>query len=140
MSRTIIGNNITEGMLGNKIEENLKEVEKEAEALELNGEFDAEAELKIYEEEKMKAKGCKFCGEVNCIVSHSIEVPDEVSEDIKRVASLVRFDSRPEDDIFQIDVETIYEGKDGTFRGGFSDDCVDINFCPVCGRKLRKDK
>ena len=58
MSRTIIGNNISEsmidGLFGSKLEEDLKEAEKEAEALELNGEFDEDAELKAYEEEKQR--------------------------------------------------------------------------------------
>lgn len=58
MSRAIIGNNISESMIdslhGSKLEEDLKEAEKEAEALELNGEFDEEAELRAYEEEKQR--------------------------------------------------------------------------------------
>ena len=58
MSRTIIGNNISEsmidGLFGSKLEEDLKEAEKEAEALELNGEFDEDAELRAYEEEKQR--------------------------------------------------------------------------------------
>lgn len=59
MSRTTIGNNIRESMLdglfGSKITKDLlEEAEKEAEALELNGEFDEDAELKAYEEEKQR--------------------------------------------------------------------------------------
>lgn len=60
MSRAIIGNNITESMLdglhGGKLEENLKEAEKEAETLELNGEFDREAELRAYEKQRKLRK------------------------------------------------------------------------------------
>lgn len=60
MSRAIIGNNITESMLdglyGSKLEENLKEAEKEAETLELNGEFDEEAELRAYEKQRKLRK------------------------------------------------------------------------------------
>ena len=59
MSRAIIGNNISEsiidGLFGSKLEDDLiKEAEKEAEALELNGEFDEDAELRAYKEEKQR--------------------------------------------------------------------------------------
>lgn len=60
MSRAIIGNNISESMIdslhGSKLEENLKEAEKEAETLELNGEFDEEAELRAYEKQRKLRK------------------------------------------------------------------------------------
>ena len=55
MSRAIIGNNISEsmvdGLYGSK---DLKEAEKEVEALEFNGEFDEDTELRAYEEEKQR--------------------------------------------------------------------------------------
>lgn len=41
-------------LVGDLSKDNFKQAEKEAEALELNGEFDENAELKAYEEEKIK--------------------------------------------------------------------------------------
>ena len=84
----------------------------------------------------MSEKECKFCKETDCIVSHEVKV--NTIEGIDKVVSLVRADIRPEDNLFQIDVQTLYTNNEGDVMGSFSDDCLDINFCPVCGRKLRK--
>lgn len=85
----------------------------------------------------MSKKECKFCKETSCIVSHEVNVNN--IKGIDKVASLVRADIRPEDNLFQIDVQTLYTNNEGKVMGSFSDDCLDINYCPVCGRKLRKD-
>lgn len=84
----------------------------------------------------MSEKECKFCKETDCIVSHEVKVNNV--EGIDKVISLVRADIRPDDNLFQIDVQTLYTNNEGKVMGSFSDDCLDINFCPVCGRKLRK--
>lgn len=83
-------------------------------------------------------KECKFCKETNCITSHTI-TPIGKDSKVKEITSLVRLDIRPEDDLFQIDVQTLYKNNEGKYIGEFSDDCLDINFCPMCGRSLREE-
>lgn len=38
-------------------------------------------------------------------------------------------------DANQIDCQLVRIDKDGTY-GEWSTDCLDINYCPVCGKKL----
>lgn len=56
----------------------------------------------------------------------------DLEEEIKAV---VRFDTEVNPAQFDCQVKKIKQGEDGVY-GEWSDNCITVNFCPVCGRKL----
>lgn len=82
---------------------------------------------------------CQYCEETSCI-SHATFYPRNWidSGEIEIIQALVRLDVIPEDDLFQIDCEVTGITNDLRSYGEWSCDCLDINYCPMCGRKLRE--
>lgn len=83
-----------------------------------------------------EVEGCKFCCETNCVLTSSMKNGEDT------IYSDIRMDCRPEDDLWQIDNEIVYQyrdDKDHAF-GEWSNTAIDLNYCPICGRKLRKGK
>lgn len=83
-----------------------------------------------------EVEGCKFCCETNCVLTSSMKNGKDT------IYSDIRMDCRPEDDLWQIDNEIVYQTGDDinhTF-GEWSNTAIDLNYCPICGRKLRKGK
>lgn len=79
---------------------------------------------------------CKYCEETSCISVAEYKMNDEKWD---YALARVRLDIRPEDDLFQIDCEALVVDKKGDPYGEWSTcDVLDINYCPMCGKKLRK--
>lgn len=74
-------------------------------------------------------KGCQFCCETNGVLLTSMENGEDT------IYSTIRMDM----EALQIDNELAYQQKDDTKHcyGKWSDTAININFCPVCGRRLR---
>ena len=74
-------------------------------------------------------RGCQFCCETNGVLLTSMENGEDT------IYSTIRIDM----EALQIDNELAYQQKDDTEHcyGKWSDTGININFCPVCGRRLR---
>lgn len=80
--------------------------------------------------EKEVAK-CSFCHETNCPASCSAHFPT--------IDKTLYVDFRADMEFNQIDCQFGILGEDGKSEWGEWSDCaIDINFCPVCGRRLEK--
>lgn len=73
--------------------------------------------------------GCDFCKETNCVAWGDAY--------FKSIDKKIGVDFRADMEFNQIDCQFGIVGEDGKFEEScFSDFALDINFCPVCGRKL----
>lgn len=81
---------------------------------------------------------CKYCEETSCINYATYDCKHISKEKIDHIEAIVRLDIRPEDELYQIDSEVIAI-VDNIVYGNWSDKSFDINYCPICGRKLRGD-
>ena len=82
---------------------------------------------------------CDFCKETKLIDSVSFNPSNWIeSGEITSIESLVRLDIRPEDDIYQIDCQVIAVNSLDNVYGDWYSTPVDINFCPMCGKNLKK--
>lgn len=74
-------------------------------------------------------RGCQFCCETNGVLLTSMENGEDT------IYSTIRMDM----EALQIDNELAYQQKDDTKHcyAKWSDTGININFCPVCGRRLR---
>lgn len=79
---------------------------------------------------------CRYCEETSCIDSVEYNVENLSDGKIDFVEARVRLDIRPEDDLYQIDSEVVAIVGDKVY-GEWSNNALDINYCPMCGRKLR---
>ena len=80
-------------------------------------------------------EGCKFCCETNAVLSSTVRNNDMT------IYSDIRMDCRPEDELWQIDNEITYHvGFDtDSMYSEWSNSAIDLNYCPICGRQLRKE-
>lgn len=76
-----------------------------------------------------KVRGCQFCCETNGVLLTSMENGEDT------IYSTIRMDM----EALQIDNELAYQQKDDTEHcyAKWSNTGININFCPVCGRRLR---
>lgn len=88
---------------------------------------------RIMKEGSKKNLECDFCKDISCILTIKLNVNNETVDEI---VSLIRFDIRAEDNLYQIDNQVLYKNQEGKLRGEFGES-IDINYCPICGRKLR---
>lgn len=81
-------------------------------------------------------RGCQFCCETNCVLTSNMKNGEDT------IYSDIRMDCRPEDDLWQIDNEIAYQNRDDVEHivGEWSNTAIDLNYCPICGRRLRKGK
>lgn len=83
-----------------------------------------------------KVEGCQFCCETNGVLLTTMKNGNDT------IYSTLRMDVRPEDDLYQLDTEIAYQVGEDTqhMSAEWSTDAIDINYCPVCGRRLRQGK
>lgn len=93
------------------------------------------AKNKAFPGEWNEVEGCKFCCETNAVLLSTMENGNDT------IYSTIRMDVRPEDDLYQLDTEIAYQNGDSQqFTAEWSNDAIDINYCPICGRRLRQGK
>lgn len=82
----------------------------------------------------IKVEGCLFCCETNGVLLTTMKNGNDT------IYSTIRMDIRPEDDLYQLDTEIAYQTGDDTqhISAIWSNDAININYCPICGRRLRK--
>ena len=86
---------------------------------------------------------CKYCEETNCLSEIDYDLKGQDYGDIQSAIARTRMDIRPEDDLWQIDTEIVVlvqdeESERPRIYGKWSD-ALNINYCPMCGKKLRKE-
>lgn len=93
---------------------------------------------------------CKYCEETSCLseIEYSLKETEynlkgQNYGDVKSAIARTRMDIRPEDDLWQIDTEVVVlvqdeESERPRVYGEWSD-ALNINYCPMCGKKLRKE-
>lgn len=93
---------------------------------------------------------CKYCEETSCLseIEYSLKETEynlkgQNYGDVKSAIARTRMDIRPEDDLWQIDTEIVVlvqdeESERPRVYGEWSD-ALNINYCPMCGKKLRKE-
>lgn len=82
---------------------------------------------------------CKYCKETSCIDYASYDCKHISEGKIDSIEARVRMDIRPEDELYQIDSEVVAIVGDKVY-GKWSDTALNINYCPMCGRKLREQQ
>lgn len=82
---------------------------------------------------------CKYCETTNVLFNQLFQIDNNVINhgDLTGIITNLRMDIRPEDDLYQLDIELVEYDNKGNAKSDFSDNCVDINYCPFCGRQLR---
>lgn len=88
---------------------------------------------------------CKYCEETNCLTAAKYECTNSYEHgDITSALARTRLDIRPESDLYQIDSEVLISviertklDEDKMHVFGEWSQPLDINYCPMCGRKLR---
>ena len=93
---------------------------------------------------------CKYCEETSCLseIEYSLKETEynlkgQNYGDVKSAIARTRMDIRPEDDLWQIDTEVVVlvqdeESERPRVYGEWSD-ALNINYCPMCGKRLRKE-
>ena len=86
---------------------------------------------------------CKYCEETSCLSEIEYNLNGQDYGDVKSAIARTRMDVRPEDDLWQIDTEIVVlvqdeESERPRVYGEWSD-ALNINYCPMCGKKLRKE-
>ena len=93
---------------------------------------------------------CKYCEETSCLseIEYSLKETEynlkgQNYGNVKSAIARTRMDIRPEDDLWQIDTEVVVlvqdeESERPRVYGEWSD-ALNINYCPMCGKKLRKE-
>ena len=93
---------------------------------------------------------CKYCEETSCLseIEYSLKETEynlkgQNYGDVKSAIARTRMDIKPEDDLWQIDTEIVVlvqdeESERPRVYGEWSD-ALNINYCPMCGKKLRKE-
>ena len=86
---------------------------------------------------------CKYCEETSCLSEIEYSLKGQNYGDVKSAIARTRMDIRPEDDLWQIDTEVVVlvqdeESERPRVYGEWSD-ALNINYCPMCGKKLRKE-
>lgn len=81
---------------------------------------------------------CKYCENTTNLFSQFFQIDNSKINhgDLTGVINNLRMDIRPEDNIYQLDIELIrYDNKGNTITE-WSDNCIDIKYCPFCGKHL----
>lgn len=86
---------------------------------------------------------CKYCEETSCLSEIEYNLKGQNYGNVKSAIARTRMDIRPEDDLWQIDTEVVVlvqdeESERPRIYGEWSD-ALNINYCPMCGKRLRKE-
>lgn len=86
---------------------------------------------------------CEYCEETSCLSEIDYDLKGQGYGDVQSVIARTRMDIRPEDDLWQIDTEIVVlvqneEDERPRVYGEWSD-ALNINYCPMCGKRLRKE-
>lgn len=94
------------------------------------------AKNKAFQGDWNEVEGCQFCCETNGALLSTMKNGNDT------IYSTIRIDVRPEDDLYQLDTEIAYQaGEDSQhITAEWSNDAININYCPICGRRLRKGR
>lgn len=85
---------------------------------------------------------CKYCDNTTQLFNQLFRVDNSVIDhgNLTGIITNLRMDIRPEDNLYQLDIQlTEYDNK-GNKSSDWSDNAIDINYCPFCGRSLRGNK
>ena len=86
---------------------------------------------------------CKYCEETSCLSEIDYDLKGQDYGDMQSAIARTRMDIRPEDDLWQIDTEIVVlvqneENERPRIYGKWSD-ALNINYCPMCGKRLREE-
>lgn len=82
---------------------------------------------------------CKYCEETSCISTARYNCKDINNNIIDSIEARVRLDIRPESELYQIDSEVVAFVGNDVYGEWSSAHVLDINYCPMCGKNLRKN-
>ena len=87
---------------------------------------------------------CKYCEETSCLSEIDYDLKGQGYGDVQSAIARTRMDIRPEDDLWQIDTEIVVlvqdeESERPKIYGKWSD-ALNINYCPMCGKRLREEQ
>lgn len=87
---------------------------------------------------------CKYCEETSCLSEIDYDLKGQGHGDVQSAIARTRMDIRPEDDLWQIDTEVVVlvqdeESERPRIYGEWSD-ALNINYCPMCGKRLREEQ
>ena len=86
---------------------------------------------------------CKYCEETSCLSEIDYDLKGQDYGDVQSAIARTRMDIRQEDDLWQIDTEIVVlvqdeESERPRIYGKWSD-ALNINYCPMCGKRLREE-
>lgn len=80
---------------------------------------------------------CRYCEQTSCISTAEYDSRGISDNTIDSIEARVRLDIIPEDNLYQIDSEVVAFVGNSVFGEWSTANILDINYCPMCGRKLR---
>lgn len=86
---------------------------------------------------------CKYCEETSCLSEIDYDLKGQGYGDVQSAIARTRMDIRPEDNLWQIDTEIVVLVQDEKSERpriyGKWSDALNINYCPMCGKRLREE-